>query len=392
MRPTATAVALVLGAATACSTNTAGQLPDTPPSSLPPHALAVQGPAITGMVRDTAGHPVAGAAVRVEVEQSAGEDFVDVMKAVSSVGIFCGLAGGCTPPSSSGYSARDGSFAIEAPSNNPGHDDYSLTVVVAHGSKARVGTSLTLPRAAGHGFKAGAVVVAAGSPRLTVTAGRERVLPPALPAAYRASDFSAALNVETGSPPVVDGESTTVTEGFNPLVVEDEHLLLTTGQTGGQHGRDAIFTSSLDVHGASVPASRGSACIVTGSSGQRIAQHPCGLTDGVLDRSWSPNDDPRCSDGPCPGRLQHDHRDVTLILRNPMSAKLIVVRGCGGCSVSISADGRGFAPAGTQEFGSSDDPYVVTLHGQRVAMVRVQTDTGGFFDSLREVSVFSTRQ
>lgn len=392
MRRTATAVALLLIAAPACSTRTAGQLPDPPPASLPPHAASVRGPAISGVVRDTAGHPVAGAAVRVEVEQSAGEDFLNVMKAVSSVGIFCGLAGGCTAPSSSGYSARDGSFAIKVPSDNPGHDAYSLTVVAAHGSTARVGTSVSLPRAARHGYRAGAVLVAAGSPRVTSSGGRNRVVPPALPAAYRAGDYSADLNVETGSPPVVDGAATTVTDGYDPLVVEDEHLLLTTGQTGLQHGRPAIFSSSLEVHAHAVPVSRGSSCEVIGSRGQHMSQHPCGLTDGNLDTRWQPADDPRCSDGPCKGRVQHDHRDVVVVLRKPYSAKLIVVRGCGGCTVATSLNGRTFTTVGTEAFGQNDDPYVVPLHGERVSKVRVQTDTGGFFDSLREVSVFSVQQ
>jgi hypothetical protein len=53
----------------------------------------------------------------------------------------------------------------------------------------------------------------------------------------------------------------------------------------------------------------------------------------------------------------------------------------------VSADGHRFAPVATQPFGSIDDVLVKSLAGSRVAAVRVETDTGGFFTSLREVSV-----
>jgi hypothetical protein len=352
----------------------------------------VSGPAVTGVVRDTAGRPVAGATVSVEVEQSTAEHVSDVFKALSSVGILCGIAGGCTEPKTSGYTARDGSFAVPVPRNNPQHDAYSVTVVSARGASARVGASLSLPRSTRRGLRVGAVVVAAGSPRLVRRGGRNQVVAPALPARFRSTAAAAELQVEAGNPPVVDGDPTTVTDGYDPLVMEDEHLLLTTGQTGVEHGRPAIFSSSLDVHGATVPASRGAACYVEGSRGERITQQTCGLTDGVLDTDWRPTDDPRCAVGPCPGRAQHDHRDVTVVLRHPVRGRLLVVRGCTGCSVAVSPDRHHFTTVATQPFGSSSDLLVTPLAGRLVAAVRVQTDTGGFFDSLREVSVFSMRQ
>jgi hypothetical protein len=70
---------------------------------------------------------------------------------------------------------------------------------------------------------------------------------------------------------------------------------------------------------------------------------------------------------------------------------LLVVRGCLACSVSISPGGGRFSRVATQPFGSTDDVLVKSLAGVRVAAVRVETDTGGFFTSLREVSVFASR-
>jgi hypothetical protein len=137
-----------------------------------------------------------------------------------------------------------------------------------------------------------------------------------------------------------------------------------------------------------VPPSRGATCFVTGSTGQRIAQPTCGLTDGDLDTDWQPVDDPRCADGPCPGTAQHEHRDVTVVLGSSVRGALLVVRGCLGCTVSTSADGHHFTVAATAPFGGTDDVLVTALHGTRVAAVRVETQTGGFFDRLREVSVF----
>jgi hypothetical protein len=379
----AAAIALVFVAGCTQS-RTAGQIPATTPPSVPPHAVSVSGRAVSGVVTDTAGRPVAGATVVVSVALSGGEQAVRAIGAFSTVGFYCLL--GCSAPHASGFSARDGSFALALPGPNPEHDDYSLTVAIARGA-ARVATSVVVPWKR-HGSHA-TVQLAAGSPRLRAVGDRRFVVPPRLPQRFGVSHFEASLETETGTPPVVDGHALTVTGGYDARVVEDERLLLTTAQTGHQRGREALFSSSLEVRGNQFPATRGSACVVTGSRGQPIRQHTCGLTDGVLDSDWQPVDDPRCADGPCKGHLQHDHRDVTVRLRHPVSAALLVVRGCLNCTVSISADGRRFTQVATQPFGSADDVLVHSLPGSRVAAVRVETDTGGFFTSLREVSVFA---
>lgn len=384
-RRRAIGLAMVVIAVAGCAqTTTAGQIPATTPPSVPAHAAAVPGRSMSGVVTDTSGHPLPGASVVITVALSGSEQAVRAVGAFSTAGIFCLL--GCSAPHDSGYAARDGSFAVSLPGANPEHDDYRLTVALARGS-ARVATSVVLPWGAGS-ISGANVQLAGGSPRLRAVGHHRWVLPPTLPARYGAAGFDAALQAETGSPPVADGQQLTVTGGYDARVVEDERLLLTTVQTGHEGNLPAVFSSSLEVRGNDVPPSRGATCVVTGSSGQPVPQPTCGLTDGVLDSDWQPVDDPRCADGPCPGTAQHDHRDATVVLRKPVRADLLVVRGCLGCSVSTSSDGRNFSTVATAPFGGADDLLVQVLHGQRVVAVRVQTDTGGFFDRLREVSVF----
>jgi hypothetical protein len=343
------------------------------------------------VVRDTVGRPVAGATVLVEVEQSGAEQAVNVMKALSSVGVFCAIGGGCTQPRNSGYSARDGSFVVPVPRNNPEHDAYSVTVAVARGSAVRVATSVSLPRSARRGMQVDAVVVAARSPVVVTRGHRSRVIAPPLPAKFHAGQYAAYLNTETGMPPVIAGSQVTVTNGFDPRAEEDERLLLTTTQVGTQRGLRTIYSSSLETRNVRlVPPSRHASCYVEGSRGQRILQHPCGLTDGALDTDWTPKDDPRCSRGPCPGDLQRDHRDVTAVLPHAIRAGLLVVRGCINCIAMTSTDGRHFFSAGQEPFGAIDDILVQPLDGRRIRAVRIQTDTGGFFTSLREISLWPT--
>jgi hypothetical protein len=376
--------ALVVLVAGCTGARTAGQIPATTPPSVPAHATELHGRSVSGLVTDTNGRPIAGASVVVSVALNSGEQAVRAFGAFATVGFTCLL--GCSAPHEEGFSARDGSFALSLPGPNKEHDDYNLTVAAARGP-ARVATSVVLPWK--RGSLRGAVRIAAGAPHIRSIGNRRIVVPPPLPLRYGAHDFEASLQAETGTPPVANGHSLTVTNGYDARVVEDQRLLLTTTQSGHEGGREALFSSSLEVRGDNVPASRGSACVVTGSRGQPIRQSNCGLTDGVLDSGWQPADDPRCANGPCKGRAQRDHRDVTVKLHRPVAAALLVVRGCLSCTVFISSDGRRFTRVATQPFGSIDDVLVKSLPGTRVAAVRVETDTGGFFTSLREVSVFA---
>ncbi|HVV74941.1 MAG TPA: hypothetical protein VHC43_02820 [Mycobacteriales bacterium] len=387
MRWRLASIAALLLAAGCAQPRTAGQIPATTPPSVPPHAQPVQGRAVTGFVTDTAGHPVAGATVVVSVALSSGEQAVRAIGAFSTVGFYCLL--GCSAPHDSGFTARDGSFALSLPGRNAEHDDYNITAAAARGP-ARVATSVVLPWR--RGSTQARIRLAAGAPHVRALGNRRFVVPPPLPLRYRPSRFEASLETETGTPPVADGHALTVTNGYDARVVEDEHLLLTTAQSGRLHGRDALFSSSLELRGTDVPASRGAGCSVTDSRGQQIRQPKCGLTDGVLDSDWQPVDDPRCAAGPCAGSAQHDHRDVTVTLRRPVPAALLVVRGCLSCTVSISPGGGRFTRVATEPFGSADDVLVASLPGTRVDAVRVETDTGGFFTSLREVSVFAVHR
>jgi hypothetical protein len=166
--------------------------------------------------------------------------------------------------------------------------------------------------------------------------------------------------------------------------------MLVSHQSGTVHSLPAEYSSSLVVTGHVIPGSRGADCVVEDSRGGALPQHPCGLTNGILDQQWQPQDDPACADGPCPGTPQGDHRDVTVVLPKPTSATLLVVRGCGfTCQVQVSTDGKNFGPLSGAQQDSVESAYVQQLPGLPVAAVRVQTDTGGFFDSLRQVSVFS---
>jgi hypothetical protein len=187
-----------------------------------------------------------------------------------------------------------------------------------------------------------------------------------------------------------DFSETSVRLPFDLRTAEDSRLLVVARQAARIGGRDATLSATNVLTGTAVPASRDAGCALTDSRGRPRPQKPCGLTDGVLGAAWTPDDDPRCAQGPCPGTAQHDHRDVVVRLPRAVAARFLVVRGCGfTCSVLVSADGRRYrelpAPAsgsGVQGF------YVQTLSGAKVLTVRVRTATGGFFTSLREVSLF----
>jgi len=198
--------------------------------------------------------------------------------------------------------------------------------------------------------------------------------------------------VETtgGDQPVAGDTEADVSSGFDYRLLEDGKAMLVSHQTGSVAGLPAEYSSSLVVTGHTIPGSRGAGCAVEDSHGGALPQHPCGLTNGALDQEWQPQDDPACNDGPCPGTLQNEHRDVTVLLAKPLAATLLVVRGCGfTCQVQVSADGKNFGPFSGPPEDSSDSEYVEALPGLPVAAVRVETATGGFFDSLQQVSVFS---
>jgi hypothetical protein len=115
--------------------------------------------------------------------------------------------------------------------------------------------------------------------------------------------------------------------------------------------------------GAGAPPSRGASCSTPKSPA-------CTLTDGDLVTSSGVTASP-----------------ATIMLRRPVGAELVVVRGCDGtCAVAVSGDRVAF-----RDVGVASGPFAtVALDGAPVAAVRV---TGGSTAplELREVSVWGPR-
>lgn len=359
--------------------------------SIPASPAPVSGPAIQGTAVDTAGHVAAGATVTVTVVLRSSEQAWRGAKAIFSLGLGCLDKQGCSAPSAQGLVAADGRFAVAVPHGLTDKDGLAVTVEAARGTGARVSTTLLLPASAVSGASL-AVPLAADAATLTVSGHRAALRPPAVAGADVTSGTVQMDQVDTrDNQPVAGAVQTDVSNGFDIRVLEDGQAMLVSHRTGTVGGLPAQYAASLVVAGHSVPDSRGAACVIEDSRGEALPQHPCGLTNGVLDQQWKPQDDPACTSGPCPGTLQNQHRDVTVLLAKPIDAKLLVVRGCGfTCRVQVSTDGKAFGPfSGPPDDAGTGDEYVETLHGLPVAAVRVETATGGFFDSLEQVSVFA---
>lgn len=312
-------------------------------------------------------------------------------KAIFSLGLGCLDKQGCSAPSAQGLVAANGRFAVAVPQGLTDKDGLAVTVEAARGTGARVSTTLLLPASAAGGASV-AVPLAADAATLAVSGHRTVLRPPTVAGVDGTSETVEMDQIDTGdNNPAAGAKRADVSNGFDIRVLEDGQAMLVSHQTGTVDGLPAQYSASLVVTGHAVPASRGAACVVEDSRGGALPQHPCGLTNGVLDQQWKPQDDPACADGPCPGTLQNEHRDVTVLLPKPIDATLLVVRGCGfTCRVQVSTDGKTFEPFnGPPDDSGTGNEYVEALHGLPVAAVRVETATGGFFDSLQQVSVFA---
>lgn len=312
-------------------------------------------------------------------------------KAIFSLGLGCLDQQGCSAPRVHGVVARDGHFAVPVPHGLTDKDGLAVTVEAARGSDARVSTTLLLPASAVSGASV-AVPLAADAAVLKVNGHHAALRPPAVTGADTAGSTVELRRLGTGaSTPGVGATEADVSGGFDIRVLEDGRAMLVSHQTGTVDGVPAQYSASLVVTGHAVPNSRGAGCVIEDSHGAPLPQHPCGLTNGTVNQEWQPQDDPACADGPCPGTFQNKHRDVTVLLAKPIDVTLLVVRGCGfTCRVQVSADGRNFGPfSGPPQDSGTDYEYIRTLPGLPVAAVRVETATGGFFDSLQQISVFS---
>lgn len=377
---------LVLAGCTQGSTS--GVRPAQQREAIPSTAPEISGPALRGTVHDASGKPVSGATVYAETILSKSESFFRGFKAFASLGLGCLDEQGCTAPNGSGIAALDGSFAIKVPKGGNNNKGVRITVV-AQRQKTRVATSLTLPVSALSGLDVGTIPIATVGPTTTNSGGRMHVNPPPVPGAHLgAATISMSRIGGTEDQPVASGSSTDVSGGVDPRLIEDGRVLLESRQEGTVGTYPALVSSSLTRIGTAVPASRGASCHLLGAKGQKLPQQPCALTDGVLDTSWKPSDDPACVNGPCPGTLQNDHRDTYVTFATAIPATLLVIRGCGStCHVFITdSAGRHALPEPTQS--GVDTIYLTSLSGKLVTQVQVVTATGGFLTSLREVSLF----
>lgn len=372
------------------------------PGSVPATAPEVDGPALRGTVRDTAGAAVPGARVTVTLLRSKEERASIGVGAAFSLGLSCFAdKRGCRAPTAEGVSAGDGSYAVAMPTNNGDAPVAVAVSVVAPvgGGESRVGTTVSLPAKAAQGATFD-VPVATDALRLTVNrqgGGAGTKLRVAMPATRQAKPRGQVSVTLTQLPAegdvsgaTADFTETPVQLPFDLRVAEDSRLLVAAHQEARIGDRPVTLSATSVLAGTAVPASRGAACRVTDSEGKALAQQPCGLTDGLLGSPWDPTDDPRCADGPCPGTAQNDHRDSYVTLAKPVTATLLVVRGCGfTCTVMVSADGKTFRELPAPGNGAGTDGfYVQTLSGAPVKVVHIRTATGGFFAKLREVSLF----
>jgi hypothetical protein len=416
-RRTAAAAAALVLLAGGCSDRggDAGSAAPVDPSAVPPTAAEVTGPAIRGTVRTPDGAAVPGARVEVTLVRTKEERRGVGIGAAFSLGLTCIVdKRGCRAPHRDGVSASDGTFAIAMPVNN-GDPPIGVAVSVvatAAGTRAddtsaddtgaddtgadgtsRVGTTVVLPAKAAKGAEVD-VPVAAGALRLVRGGNDLRVRMPAVPGARPSGAVAVSLTqlAKDGdvSAATTDFSETTVGLPFDVRLAEDSRLLVTARQAARLRGMEATLSATNVLAGGAVPVSRDAPCSLTDSRGKARPQKPCGLTDGTLGSPWAPDDDPRCAQGPCPGTVQDDHRDVVVRLARAVPAKLLVVRGCGfTCVVSVSSDGKRYRELPAPDSASSTDGfYVQKLSGLPVRSVRVRTATGGFFLKLREVSVF----
>jgi hypothetical protein len=368
------------------------------PGDLPAHAAAVTGPALSGTVRNQAGKPAPGATVTVTLLRSKAERASVGIGAAFSLGLSCFVEKrGCRAPTSHGPVAQDGSFAVAMPTNN-GEPPIGVAISVVGPASpgdpdSRVGTALELPATAATGATVD-VPLAATPAQLKTHGSQLQITMPTVAGTIKTGPTTVTVSQLPAEGDVSDATTdlttTPVKLPFDLRLGEDSRLLIAAAQPAKVGKYTATLSATRVLAGANVPGSRGAACTVTDSQGKARKQKPCGLTDGALGVAWTPDDDPTCVNGPCPGTAQHDHRDVLITLRKPVDATLLVVRGCGfTCTVTVSADGKHFRDLPAPQTSGTSGFYVQKLSGPAVRYVRVQTATGGFFTALREVSVFA---
>lgn len=376
---------------TACQdSTTAADLPVRSTADLPRTARALDGPGVTGTIVGPTGQPVPGATLYVQVDLTGSEETQRAVKAAFSLGLGCFDEQGCSAPDAEGQAAADGTFAVRVPGKTDEPDGgLIITAVAARPGKIRVATSLTLPAAARQGIDLTTLPLPT-SPSVVSQGTRRSLTGLALPGATlgKIAVTLAPLAATDQNPYRRDPlRISNVSNGFDARIAEDQTIVLQAARSGTLRGRPVLISASLLATGTTQSTIRGAPCRLIGSQGQAIDQPTCGLTDGILDESWTPVDDPRCAGGPCQGPQQRDARDSIVTPTQAVPARLLVVRGCGfTCRVFVrTAGGERELPEPNQ----SGDTYVANLPGTPIRAVRVRTATGGFLTSLREVSLFT---
>jgi hypothetical protein len=305
-------LALALLAGCVDSSTEAGNTTPVDATNLPPHAAAVTGPALSGTVRNQAGKPVPGATVTVTLLRSKAERASVGIGAAFSLGMSCFLdKRGCRAPTSHGTAAQDGSFAVAMPTNN-GDPPVGVAIgavgLTSPGdSDSRVGTTLELPAKAATGATVNVPLAAA--PAQLKTHGTHLQLTMPKVAGAIATGATTVTVTQLPAEGDVSGATTDLTATpvklpFDLRIGEDSRLLIAATQPAKAGKYPATLSATRVIAGDTVPGSRGAGCSVTNSQGKPLKQKHCGLTDGALGMAWTPDDDPACAKGPCPGTAQ----------------------------------------------------------------------------------------
>lgn len=354
---------------------------------------------IGGTLQGQNGAPVAGGLISLS-KQNPGEN----LAAVFSLGVYC-LASG---PSVSvcrtarrAQSDETGRFAYHLRGSDTQGFGASADTMILSGGRPRPGTDEIESAISTLRFVAQTTtlsldlrlwepVAQAASDGRTVT-----VSWPAFPAGLAAGVSGSALKTAVLFQDR-DGRSIWTIDragrdsgSLDARVLEDSRGTLAVSAESGairvpdSQGRTValVFRSGLFPYASDFgpPLSRGRPCAVADARGAPVAQTPCGLTDGDLVSPFEPRTCPAEAEASC---SEPSTPVSTIDLGNVTALGLIVVRGCGACTLETSADGRAWRHLAE---GSGDD-VAVPARG-KARFVRFSA-TG--IPGVREVSVWSS--
>jgi hypothetical protein len=135
---------------------------------------------------------------------------------------------------------------------------------------------------------------------------------------------------------------------------------------------------------AGAPPSRGLPCGVTRAGGSAASAAPCWLTDG--DRNPPTISQPLCptTTTPTTAACAPATTAAAIDLGATQPIALVVVRGCGGCAVAVSADGQAWSPYGDV---SAENEALAPARDTKARFIRLSAPGG--IDAARELSVWT---